>query len=202
MKSFAAGSPDQGILRGLAELVWLYRRGEVSAGLCEGNERVAVVLGAQVLRGGRASRTLEARVLHAADLYALGDLDLIIPTGGLGEHGPTESEVMARILRDAGVPDEAMLLEDRAVSTWESAINVGDICRERGIEGVRIISDPLHCVRAVGVFRWVGLRSSASPAWDNPMWHVAAMRRGQLAREMGAMVWYRVKHGVGSRYRR
>ncbi len=202
MRLFEVGSPDQGILRGLVELVRLYRRGEVSAGLEEGSERVAVVLGAQVLRGGRASRALEARVRHAADLYASGDLDLIVPTGGLGEHGPTEAKVMAQILRNDGVPDEAMLLEDRAVSTWESAINVGDICRERGIEEVRIVSDPLHCVRAVGAFRWVGLRASVSPAWRNPMWHVAAMRRGQLAREMGAMVWYRMKHGVGSRYRR
>jgi len=202
LRLFDAGSPDQGILRGLAELFLLYRRGEVSAGLCEGDERMAVVLGAQVLRGGRASRTLEARVRHAADLYASGELDLIIPTGGLGEHGPSEAEVMARILRAAGVPDEAMLLEDRAVSTWDSAIKVGDICRERGIVEVRIVSDPLHCVRAVGAFRWVGLRATISPAWENPMWRVTVMRRGQLAREIGAMVWYRAKHGVGSRYRR
>ena len=183
----------------MAEIVRVYGRGEFSAGLVGGGGRVAVVLGAQVLRGGRASRTLEARVRHAAGLYAAGELKLIIPTGGLGEHGPPEAAVMARILKDAGVPEEALLLEDRAVSTWESAIFVSDICRERGIEEVRLVTDPLHCVRAVGAFRWAGMRASwAEPAWESPMWRVAWMRRRQLAREMGAMVWYRIKHGVGS----
>lgn len=185
----------------MVEVVRVYRRGELSAGLVGGGGRVAVVLGAQVLRGGRASRTLQARVRHAASLYEAGVVDLIVPTGGLGEHGPPEAEVMARILKDAGVPEEALLLEDKALSTWDSALRVGGICRERGIERVRLVTDPLHCVRALGAFRWVGLGAWASPAWDSPMWRVAWMRRGQLAREMGAMVWYRIKHGVGSRTR-
>ncbi|MBA4116234.1 MAG: hypothetical protein H0X71_07305, partial [Rubrobacter sp.] len=40
----------------------------------------AVVLGAQVLAGGRPSGTLRARVLHAARLYANGEVTLLIPT--------------------------------------------------------------------------------------------------------------------------
>lgn len=202
MKPYRTGSPDEGLLRGLLEVLRVYRGGEFSEGLTGSDRRVAVILGAQVLRGGRASRTLEARVLCAAELYAAGEVDLIIPTGGLGEHGPTEAAVMERILRGAGVPDEAVLLEDGAVSTWDSALRIGGICQERGISEVRLVTDPLHCVRAVGAFRWVGVRAWAEPAYRSPMWRVAWMRRGQLAREMGAMVWYRARHGVGSRSRR
>ena len=193
------GGPESGLFRGLMEILRVFRRGEFSESLTGGGGRVAVVLGAQVLRGGRASQTLEARVRHAAALYRAGEVDLIIPTGGLGEHGPTEAAVMARILAAAGVSREALLLEEGAVSTWDSALRVGDICRERGIGEVRLVTDPLHCVRSVGAFRWVGVGAWAEPAWESPMWRVAWMRRGQLAREMGAMVWYRIKHGVGSR---
>lgn len=195
------GGADAGLAGGLRELFGAYRRGALSKTLTDSKARVAVVLGAQVLRGGRASRTLAARVSHAAAMYEAGEVDLILPTGGLGEHGPTEAEVMARILRDAGVPDTAMLLEDEAVSTWDSAVRVERICRERGLDGVRLVTDPLHCVRAVGSFRWVGLSAGAAPAYESPMWRVAVLRRGQLTREMGALVWYRMRHGVGSRSR-
>jgi len=185
----------------LVEVIRIYWWGEFSSGLAGGGAGLALLFGAQVLGVGRASRTLQARVRHAASLYEAGVVDLIIPTGGLGEHGPPEAEVIARILKDAGVPGEALLLENRALSTWDSALRVGGICRERGIERVRLVTDPLHCVRALGAFRWVGLGAWASPAWESPMWRVAWMRRGQLAREMGAMVWYRTRHGVGSRTR-
>ncbi|MCA3748520.1 MAG: YdcF family protein, partial [Rubrobacter sp.] len=72
---------------------------------------VAVVLGSQVLPGGRPSGTLMARTLHAARLYAAGRVRLLIPTGGVGQHPPSEAEIMSRILRDAGVPGEAVLPE-------------------------------------------------------------------------------------------
>ena len=188
-----------GLTRSLRELFGALRRGKLSDELTASEARVAVVLGAQVLRGGRPSRTLQSRALHAAELYAAGEVNCILPTGGLGEHGPTEAEVMARILRDAGVPEEAMLLEGEAASTWESAVRVECICREHGINGVRLVTDPLHCVRAVEAFRWVGVRAAAAPAYESPMWRIPMLRRGQLMREIGALVWYRVRHGVGSR---
>lgn len=161
----------------------------------------AVVLGAQVLPGGRASRTLEARVRHAARLYAEGELDLLIPTGGLGKHPPDEASIMSRILRDEGVPEGAIVREGKALNTWESAILVAGIARGRGIRAVRVITDPLHCVRAVGSFEEAGLVARAEPVYSSPMWRVPWLRRGQFIREMGALVWYRARHGVGSRSR-
>lgn len=161
--------------------------------------RVAVILGAQVLPGGRASKTLEARVRHGANLQRRGEVDLLIPTGGLGEHPPREAEIMARLLREAGVPESAVLLEDRAVNTWESALLVAEISRRRGIREVRAVTDPLHCPRTVRAFREAGLRAWAEPVYSSPMWRVPWMRRGQFARELVASVWYRMRHGVGSR---
>jgi uncharacterized SAM-binding protein YcdF (DUF218 family) len=163
--------------------------------------RVAVVLGTQVLPGGRPSTTLEARVRHAARLHAEGEVGLIIPTGGLGEHPPSEAEVMARVLREEEVPEDDLLLEDRALNTWDSARLVAGMAEKLGVGGVLVVTDPLHCVRAVAAFEKAGLRAWAEPVYSSPMWRGRWMRRGQLAREIGALIWYRIRYGVGSRSR-
>ena len=185
----------------LRALFGVYRGRGLSRMTGGGTGRVAVVLGTQVLQGGRPSRTLEARARHAARLYAEGEVGLIIPTGGLGEHPPSEAEVMARILREEGVPENDLLIEDRALNTWDSARLVAGMAEKLGVGGVLVVTDPLHCVRAVAAFEKAGLGAWAEPVYSSPMWRGQWMRRGQLAREIGALIWYRTRYGVGSRSR-
>ena len=189
----------RGVWSDLARLFRVLRRGWRDEPTAVDAPRVAVVLGAQVLPGGRASRVLEARVRHAARLHAEGGVDLVIVTGGTGEHPPSEAEVMAGILRLEGVPEERVVLEDRALSTWDSAWLVAEIAGRRGVGAVRVVTDPLHCVRAVEAFAEAGLLAVAEPVYRSPMWREKSSRRGQLAREVGAVVWYRTRHRVGSR---
>jgi uncharacterized SAM-binding protein YcdF (DUF218 family) len=162
---------------------------------------VAVVLGTEVLPGGRPSRTLEARVRHAARLYARGRVGMLIPTGGIGKHPPAEAEIMARVLREEGVPGHDMVLEDRALNTWDSARLVAGIAQKLGVESVLVVTDPLHCVRTVAAFERAGLRTWAEPVYGSPMWRGRWSRRGQLARETGALIWYGIRYGIGSRSR-
>jgi uncharacterized SAM-binding protein YcdF (DUF218 family) len=185
----------------LRTLLHVYRGEPFSRASGGGAVKVAVVLGAQVLPGGRASRTLEARVHHAARLYTGGRVGLIIATGGLGEHPPSEAEVMARILLKHGVPEDAILREERALNTWDSARRVAKMTRALGIAGVLVVTDPLHCVRAAAAFERTGLLAWGEPVYSSPMWRKKWMRRGQLVREIGALVWYRIRYGVGSRSR-
>lgn len=187
-----------GLLQNLRLLLTVYR--DAAAVRDEAPEvRVAVIMGAQVLKDGRPSRTLEARVRHAARLYQAGDLDLLIPTGGLGEHPPKEADLMANMLVAEKVPREAILPEDAALNTWDSAEQVTRIAGKNGISCVRIVTDPLHCVRTVWAFEKVGLDALAEPAYESPMWRKPWSRRGQLAREAVALVWYRLRYGT-SRY--
>jgi uncharacterized SAM-binding protein YcdF (DUF218 family) len=185
----------------LRALFAAYRGRELPRMPGEESKRVVVVLGTQVLSGGRPSQTLEARVRHAARLYVEGAVDLVIPTGGLGEHPPSEAEVMARILREDGVPEDDLLIEDRALNTWDSARLVAGMAEKLGVGGVLLVTDPLHCVRAVAAFEKAGLRAWAEPVYSSPMWRGRWMRRRQLAREIGALIWYRIRYGVGSRSR-
>lgn len=189
-----------GILMELRELQRVHRSHPPTSapGVAGGRPRVAVVLGAQVLRGGRPSPTLEARVRHAGELYGRGLADLLVPTGGEGEHAPGEAVVMSGILREMGVPEAAILREDTAGSTWESALRVAEISRRRSIGEVLVVTDPLHCVRTVASFGRVGLLAVAEPVYSSPMWRKKWSRRGQFVRESGALVWYRIRYGVGA----
>ncbi len=191
-----------GVLGELLSLIGVYVGGARPPGTAEERPRYAVVLGTQVLPGGRPSRTLDARVRHAARLHAGGRIDRLVVTGGVGRHPPSEAEVMARILREEGVPKDAVGLEDEAESTWDSARLVAAIAAEEGVSEVLVVTDPLHCVRTAAAFRRAGLIAWAEPVYSSPMWRVPWLRRGQFLRESGALVWYRVRHGVGAPSRR
>ena len=199
MREAAPPAVPDSLLGELRALVRVYRGEPVFP---EGPAEAAVVLGAQVLRGGRASGTLRARARHAARLYTEGEVALVIPTGGVGEHPPSEAKVAARVLREAGVPEEDVLLEEEALSTRHSARLVVEVAKARGIRSLVLVTDPLHCVRSVGAFRAEGFEAWASPVYSSPMWRKPWMRRGQLFREVVAVVWYRIRRRrAGSRSR-
>ena len=177
----------------LGELRFLVRMFRGEPVFPEGPAEAAVVLGAQVLRGGRPSGTLRARARHAARLYKEGVVPLVIPTGGVGEYPPSEAEVAAKILREAGISKQDILLEEEALSTRDSARLVAEVARVRGIRSLVLVTDPLHCVRAMGAFRAEGFEARASPVYSSPMWRKPWLRRGQLFREVVAVVWYRIR---------
>lgn len=184
----------------LAELWLLLRvyRGELTAlGRRDepGERSLAVVLGAQVRAGGVPSRTLAARARHAGRLYVLGRLGRnarVILSGGVGEHPPSEAEVMAKILVEQGVPETEIIREAASHSTRQSAHHVATLARELDIDEVVVITDPLHCVRAAAAFRDEGLTAYPEPATESPMWREPGERRTQLIREAGAVIWYRL----------
>ena len=201
MKEAAQPAVPDSLLGELRALVRLYR-GELvfpSHPASEGGPGVAVVLGAQVLSGGRPSGTLRARSLHAARLYSAGEIQLVMPTGGVGEHPPSEAEVISGLLRKAGVSEESILIEDQARSTRESARLVAAMATGRGIQNLVLVTDPLHCVRAIEAFRVEGFEARVSPVYSSPMWRKRGSRRTQFLREIVALLWYRMRRGTVKR---
>jgi uncharacterized SAM-binding protein YcdF (DUF218 family) len=195
-------SSSGGVLEWVRTLVEVYRGGAPPPGDAPEEIQVAVVLGTEVLSGGRPSSTLAARVHHAAGLYARRRVRLIIATGGVGKHPPAEAEVMGRVLGEEGVPDDAVMLEDMALNTWDSARFVTGMAKRLGVSDVLVVTDPLHCVRTVAAFERAGLGAWSEPVYGSPMWRGSWSRRGQFVRELGALVWYRIRYGVGTRSRR
>lgn len=181
----------RGVVRDLRTLARVYR-GDLSALGGGGGvpESVVVVLGAQVRAGGKPSRALTARTLHAGDMYLRREAAVIVVSGGVGEHPPSEASIMADILAGAGVPRGKILPEAASLSTRHSAHHVAVLARGSGVRRVALVTDPLHCVRAASALRAEGIEVDAVPATRSPMWTEDRERLGQFLREFGAVIWY------------
>lgn len=147
-----------------------------------------VVLGAAVWPGGQPSPALYARTTRAVDLYKRGYASHLVLTGGLGKNPPSEAEVMRRIAVGQGVPPEAIVVEDQAHSTWDSATLVASICRDHGWSRVLVVSDPFHLARSRLVFRDQGLTVSTGATRDS--YYSAPTRSLYVLREVTALYAY------------
>ncbi len=109
-----------------------------------------VVLGCRVMPNGRPSRSLARRARRAAELQLSGVAPTIVLTGGIGEHPPSEAAAAAEIVRGMGVPEDALVLEERSTSTEENAREAAALVDARR---VLVVTDAYHVFRAERVFR-------------------------------------------------
>ena len=145
----------------LAFQIWMYD----SSGDPNQRAEAAVVLGAQTV-GDEPSPVFRERIVHAIELYETGRVSMIIATGGTARDGESsEARVAADVLRDAGVPDSAIFLEEVSRSTYENLVEVRRVAEAQGISTLLIVSDPLHMRRAIAIAQDLGLdaRPSATP---------------------------------------
>ncbi len=129
---------------------------------------VALVLGAKVAAGGRASAALQRRASHAAALWQAGEVRAIVASGAHRWHPPSEAQVIARICRDAGVPDAVLFLEEGATTTAENLTRSVPILRALDATEVLLVTDRAHGRRAALVARRMGLSVRVSPPPEPP----------------------------------
>lgn len=156
--------------------------------LMNGRERVAaLVLGAAVWPGGEPSPTLRRRALEGARLYHAGKADLLIACGGTGHNPPSEAEVIRRVCLEAGLPANAILLEDRSTRTRENIAFALPLLKRAGATQVVIVTDRYHAPRARLIGRKHGLTcSTSSPPPSGTPWH---RRLRSRLREVPAFLW-------------
>ncbi|WP_253279612.1 YdcF family protein [Loktanella sp. 3ANDIMAR09] len=117
-----------------------------------------IVLGAAVWAGG-PSPTLQRRARHAAALFHAGHAPLIVATGGLGLHPPTEAMAITEILISQNVPAKAIIQEGKSTTTLE---NLGFSRKLLGPETrtVIIVTDRTHAPRARLTARHLGFNAT------------------------------------------
>lgn len=129
-----------------------------------------VVLGGSTANGRQNwfepydSATASARVDTAAVLYKARRAPLIILSGAALEGNTSEAQMMANALREEGIPDSAMILENRSFTTHENALYTAQKLKERHIGQVLLVTSALHMPRAMAVFRKQGISAVASPS--------------------------------------
>ena len=146
-----------------------------------------VVLGAAQY-DGRPSPQLRARLNHALMLWQCDAAALIVVTGGkrAGDRF-TEAETSRDYLIARGVPAEAIVVEPRGTSTFESLAAVRDDDVTRILQRVVVVSDPYHVMRAQLVARELGFDATSSATRSGITRGTAALRRN-VRESLGIMV--------------
>lgn len=154
---------------------------------------VILVLGSAVWPHEQPSPSLRARTERAIELYQQGYAPYLLLSGGLGRYPPEEAEVMRRLAVEAGIPQEALILDMEAHSTWESMEKARDIMEQEGWQTAIIVSDPFHIERSLLMAGDAGFAAYGSPALDSPTYTIPSRRMFYTSREVLALWWYVVQ---------
>jgi len=167
--------------------IWVDRDGkreEIGAADC------IIVLGSMVWPGEQPSPSLRARTERGLALYQAGRAPALILCGGVGTYPPAEAEVMRRLLASAGVPAEALFLDDTSTTTVENLRHARAIMDAHGWRSALVVSDPFHLPRAGLIARDLGIAAQPAPAWDSPAYTRRRDRAWYTLREAVALPWY------------
>jgi uncharacterized SAM-binding protein YcdF (DUF218 family) len=123
-----------------------------------------VVLGAKVAASGLAGAAIHRRVAHAVRVLERRRIDVLLLSGGNAGPGPSEAEVMRRLVLEHGGPVKTIVTEDRSRNTFENAVYTGRVMKDHGWRRVVIVTDAWHMRRALYVFRRLGMEASGDPA--------------------------------------
>lgn len=155
-----------------------------------------VVLGAAQY-DGRPSPVLGARLDHAVGLYHAGIARFLVVTGGKAEGDrTTEAAAARRYAIDAGVPEEAILVEGQGRTTLESLRAVGEMFRARGLSSAVFVSDRTHMLRVLRIGSDQGIAGFGSPTTTSPVDRVLSSRIDATIHELGALAVYFVTGDV------
>ncbi len=158
-------------------------------------------MGAGVRPGGAPSRALRDRVLGALTWgEAQAVPPIYVPTGGVGLHGPAESEVMARLLRAAGVPEARIRQEPTGTDTLSQVFACVALLRDHA--GVlRVATHRFHLPRTLLLFRMAGRPALGLPPGRPPTraglarWRLRLREVPALPYDAALMAWARLRRG-------
>lgn len=123
----------------------------------------AIVVHGSGLIGARVPPLLASRLDRALEVYrreiAAGFRPLLITSGGKGsDEAMAEADAMAGYLIDQGLPDSAILREDRSATTHENLLFTRQLLAERGITTrMLLVTSNFHTLRTAILARRMGL---------------------------------------------
>lgn len=123
---------------------------------------LALVLGAEVYANGNPSPALVNRLDTSIQLYRAGKVSALLMSGG---NGSVETSAMRRYAQAAGVPDDAIRLDDGGLRTLSSCERARDVFHATR---VTVISQAEHLTRAVYICDKLGLDAIGVVAPDFP----------------------------------
>jgi uncharacterized SAM-binding protein YcdF (DUF218 family) len=138
------------------------------------------------------------RVLHTVQLYKLGKCQKIIVSGGMGsltDKFETEAASLRRILLDAGVPDSAILLENKARNTYENAKFTKELLMQHPeLKKLVLVTSAFHMRRSDACMKKAGVVVDTYPAdfyTTDRKWSLSSML---VPNEYALFMWQKLLH--------
>ena len=143
----------------VGETAWL-----VTDGLIDDVDRadVVVVLGNQVLPDGTPHPRLAARLEAARACYEAGCASAVLVSGGVGQEGFSEADVMVDWLAARGVPRTALYRDPEGNNTRLTARHTADQMRAEGWSRAIVATQFFHVTRCKLAFRQAGITDVGS----------------------------------------
>ena len=120
---------------------------------------VILVLGCPALLNGQISPEERERVTEGVKEFKAGRASHMLFTGGPTENQWVESEVMATLAEQQGVPAAAITVEEQSQNTIQNIYFSNQIMQQKNWTSAEVVSSPSHLPRAGLIlehyrFRW------------------------------------------------
>ena len=119
-----------------------------------------IIHGAGLIDGSKVSKLLADRIDKAIEVYRKDPTPtIVIPSGGRGDDELIpEAAAMAAYLREKGIPEDRIIMEDRSATTMENLKFSKKIIDEReGGKYTALVTSNYHVYRALRYCRKIGL---------------------------------------------
>jgi uncharacterized SAM-binding protein YcdF (DUF218 family) len=156
-----------------------------------------VVLGGGVWKDGMLGDESLRRTVRGIELYKATLASIIVFSGPArdDEPGRTEAEVKTQLALTMGVPQDAIIKDDRAYTTREESIHISSVLQAHDIHSILLVTESLHMRRSTYLFERAGMQVYPAPS-DN--FSVAATSPGErlqlaarILEETAALIYYR-----------
>ena len=132
-----------------------------------------LVLGSSAVNG-KPQPTLALRLDKVIELHKRFPNAVIVPSGGIDNHETiSEAAAMSNYMQVAGVPAQAIALEDKSRSTYENFIFTKALLKARGLgdnPAVLVVSSDFHLLRASLIAKRAGLTNVRYAGSTTPLY--------------------------------
>lgn len=137
------------------------------------------------------------RMKHAIDLYKKGLAPKLILSGAASDGLTSNALAMHLEASAAGIPNEVVLMEEKATNTYENALYTKQIVQNQEMDNIILVSSPYHQRRVYETFRMVFggtdvmLQNSPSVycSWKADNWWKSESELYLTQSEIGKILW-------------
>lgn len=126
-----------------------------------------IICGYPTNKDGQLSLVLKSRIQYGVELYQSHQIKYLIVSGGAVHNPYCEAEAMLNYAISQGVPEEAILIENKAISTYHNMKYSKEIMDKHHLKNCFIVTNGWHMVKAKHYAKKFGLDFTVAPC-PNP----------------------------------